>query len=108
MPDIRTCASLEEVRGEIDRIDRALVALVAERGAYVRQAAGLKRSAADVPAPQRVEQVIARVKAHAQELGADPAVIEATWRALIAAFIDAELKAYRARQQDPVLEPDSP
>lgn len=99
MPTLKTCASLDEVRSEIDRIDRQIVGLLAERGGYVRQAAGLKKSAEEVPAPQRVEQVIARVKAHALELGADPTVIEATWRALIAAFIESELQAYRARQQ---------
>ena len=36
------CASLDEVRQQIDRVDRELVALVAERGNFVRQAAGFK------------------------------------------------------------------
>lgn len=91
-PDpIRTCTSLDEVRTEIDRIDGRMLALLAERGAYVRQAAGFKRDAAEVPAPARVAQVLARVRARAAELGADPAVAEATWRAMIAAFIDSEL-----------------
>ena len=30
------------------------------------------------------------MKQLAPEVGADPAVVEATWRAMIAAFIDAE------------------
>lgn len=84
------CASLDEVRQQIDRVDRELVALIAERGHYVRQAAGLKKTAAEIPAPQRVAQVLARVDALARESGADPAVVAATWRAMIAAFIEAE------------------
>ncbi|HSX89614.1 MAG TPA: chorismate mutase, partial [Pseudomonas sp.] len=38
MNDIR-CNSLDEVRVNIDRIDRALVGLLAERGRFVAQAA---------------------------------------------------------------------
>ena len=33
------CHTLEEVRTQIDRLDRQIVTLLAERGAYVAQAA---------------------------------------------------------------------
>lgn len=95
------CTSLDEVRHHIDRLDRQLVALVAQRGAYVAQAARFKKSAGDVPAPQRVEQVIARVTALASELGADKAVVEATWRAMIGAFIHSELQTHAALSAPP-------
>lgn len=85
------CDSLEMVRAEIDRVDRMMLALLAERGAYVKQAARFKTSAADVPAPKRVDRVIANACGIAVELGADPTVAEATWRAMIAAFIQSEL-----------------
>jgi isochorismate pyruvate lyase len=81
--------SLAEVRAEIDRIDRLLVPLIAERGQAVLAAARFK-SFSDVPAPDRVEQVVANVKRLAREHGADERVVEATWRAMIAAFIEAE------------------
>lgn len=102
MTHIAQCASLDEVRSNIDRLDRQLVALIAERGAYVRQAAGFKKTAEEVPAPQRVAQVLAKVDAVARESGAEPAVVEATWRAMIAAFIDSE------RQHQAALHPPSP
>lgn len=102
MTHIAQCASLDEVRSNIDRLDRQLVALIAERGAYVRQAAGFKKTAEEVPAPQRVAQVLAKVDAVARETGAEPAVVEATWRAMIAAFIDSE------RQHQAALHPPSP
>jgi len=85
------CDSLEEVRSEIDRIDRAIVGLLAERGGFVKQAAYFKKSSADVRAPQRVEQVINKVVELSKELGADPVVTEAVYRAMINAFIEAEL-----------------
>lgn len=90
------CESIEQVRANIDRIDRQLVALLAERGGYVAQAARFKNSSEEVRAPQRVEQVLARVTALAGELGADPEVTARVYRAMIAAFIEAELAEHRA------------
>lgn len=86
--------NLEEVRREIDQIDRQLVELVAQRGACISEAARFKSSAEEIPAPQRVEQVLSRVTALAAEIGADPGVVEATWRAMIAAFIQAERRLH--------------
>lgn len=91
---IETCASIEEVRTNIDRIDRIIVEMLAERGGYVKQAAQFKKSVDDVKAPQRVEQVISKVKALSLELGADPSVAEQVYRAMIAGFIKAELKEH--------------
>jgi isochorismate pyruvate lyase len=86
-----TCNSLEDVRSNIDRIDRDIVALLAERGSYVKQAAKFKKTSDDVKAPQRVEQVINKVVGLSCELDANPKVIEAVYRAMISAFIEAEL-----------------
>lgn len=94
--DIITCESLSEVRDHIDRIDRDIVRRLSERGAYVRQAARFKQSQDDVRAPQRVEQVIAKVVALAHELGANTAMTEQVYRAMIAGFINAELSEHAA------------
>jgi isochorismate pyruvate lyase len=96
---VMDCASIEDVRAEIDRIDRGIVALLAEREGYVRQVVRFKQTAEEVKAPQRAEQVIAKVTALASELGADPAVTERVYRAMIAGFIEAELADLAARQQ---------
>ena len=50
------------------------------------QAARFKRTVEDVKAPQRVEQVISKVRALAVESAANPDVTEAVYRAMIAAF----------------------
>jgi isochorismate pyruvate lyase len=90
------CHSLEEVRENIDRVDRQIVGLLAERGGYVQQAARFKKTTDDVKAPQRVEQVIAKVLALSAEVGAMPNVTEAVYRAMISAFIHAELTEHAA------------
>ncbi|MDZ5602700.1 chorismate mutase [Pseudomonas sp. RP23018S] len=94
--DAITCTCLEEVRQHIDRIDCDLVALLAERGGFVTQAAAFKKTTDDVRAPARVEQVIAKVRALAEASGASPTVVEAVYRAMIAAFIEDELNTHAA------------
>ena len=94
------CNSLEEVRERIDQIDRAMVDLIAQRGDFVAQAARFKKDSADVRAPARVEQVIAKVRALADERGASAAVVEQVYRAMIAAFIEEELRTHAALSAD--------
>lgn len=92
------CKSLDEVRANLDRIDRVMIGLIAERGRYVREAARFKSSEDAVRAPARVEQVIAKVRAHAEVLGSDPRIAETVYRAMIDAFIQAELEDWRAQR----------
>ncbi len=96
---VQQCTSLDQVRENIDRLDAQIVALIAEREAYVRQAPQFKRTPDDVRAPARAEQVVARVKRLAAEQGADPRVVEQVYRAMIAAFIALELDDHARRQQ---------
>jgi aspartate racemase len=94
--------SLEEVRGCIDGLDRAIVTLLALRGEQVAAAARFKKDSEEVKAPQRVEQVIAKVRALAHVSGANAEVVERTYRAMIEAFIDAELAEHdRLRHPSP-------
>ncbi|HJR27071.1 MAG TPA: chorismate mutase [Pseudomonas sp.] len=90
------CTSIEEVRQHIDHIDRDVVALLARRGNLVTQAAAFKKTTDDVRAPARVEQVISKVRAIANDSGASPDVVERVYRAMISAFIDEELKTHSA------------
>jgi isochorismate pyruvate lyase len=89
-----TCTSIEDVRQHIDHIDRDIVTLLTRRSKLVTQAASFKKTTDDVRAPNRVEQVIAKVRAMANETGASPDVVEQVYRAMIAAFIDEELKVH--------------
>jgi isochorismate pyruvate lyase len=91
--------SLADVRENIDRLDQAIIQLMAERAIYVEAAARFKTSRADVEAPKRVEQVIVKVRALAETAELSPVVAEATYRAMIQAFIEVEHSAFEARQQ---------
>lgn len=84
---------LAGVRAAVDALDDEVVALLARRERLVRAAGRLKADAAAVRSPDRVEQVVARVRALAGEHGASPVVVERVYRAMIAAFVDLELAA---------------
>ncbi len=70
------CKDINEVRVNIDRIDREIVKLISQRSGYVSQAAGFKKTEEDVRAPKRAEEVIARVRSLAEFEGIDPDIVE--------------------------------
>lgn len=88
------CVDMGELRAAIDALDAELVALLAKRFAYIDRAADLK-FAAGLPAriPERVEQVIQNIRAHAQDQGLDPDLLDGIWRVIIEASIAREAKA---------------
>jgi len=57
----KCCETLAEVRENIDRIDRQILTLMAERGQYVAEAGRFKANPAAVSDPARVEAIIAKV-----------------------------------------------
>jgi len=84
------CRNLEEVRTQIDSLDRAIVSMIAHRGLYVQQAAAFKHSDADVEDPFEGHPGIARFARLAGELGADAALTAKIYRTMIAHFIESE------------------
>jgi isochorismate pyruvate lyase len=86
----KCCQTLGEVRDNIDRLDRQIIAAMAERGKYVAEAGRFKKDPSAVSAPARVEAIVARVRKMAEEDGLAPDVAEKSYRAMIAAFEDYE------------------
>lgn len=89
------CESLEQAREKIDALDKALIEIIATRQFYVDQAVRFKKSVQDVQSPERVEQVIQKVRTQAIELGTDPDLVEHLYREMIQRFIQRELKEIR-------------
>lgn len=92
-------SSLEEVRTNIDRIDRQIVALLAERQYFVKNAAQFKKSTDDVKAPARVEAVITKVRNLAAESNLDPEIAETIYRTMIDCFINNELNEFQNKNK---------
>ena len=87
---------MTEVRAEIDRVDNALVDLIAERFGYVERAWQLKLEARqEANVPWRNQQVFDKVRARAAEKGLPPDLVEALWRQMIGWFIQYEEEKLR-------------
>jgi isochorismate pyruvate lyase len=84
---VTECNSLDDVRTNIDALDRQIVALLAERTTYVEAAARFKAQKALVVDPPRIEDVIAKVRHRATEHGMNPDLAETIYRAMIDAYI---------------------
>ena len=87
---VTPCDSLADVRANIDRLDRAIVALLAERAGYVTQAAGFKQTRGAVVDVPRIEEIVTKVRALAAQHATDPDLVERIYRAMIDAFIAYE------------------
>lgn len=94
------CATLADVRANIDRLDDEIVRLIAERAMYVKDAARFKRDAFQVSAPARQAQVFEKVRQLAERHDRGFAnldhVVDATYRAMVAAFIANEQTYFNA------------
>lgn len=78
------CPSMRELRAQIDKLDRHLIEMLVTRASYIDRASQLK-PAEGLPAriPDRVEEVVHRVRARSDALGLDPELAERLWRILI-------------------------
>ena len=92
------CKTLAEVRAGIDRIDRELVRLIAERSGFVRRAAELKGSRDEILDPVRIAAILADIRREAEQLGLPPEVAEETFRAMIDHFVAYEYREFDRRK----------
>ena len=77
--------ALEELRAEIERVDRELIALMAQRHAIVREVGACKRASGQaVLDPAREAAVVARAGALARDAGLPDDDVRALFRGLIA------------------------
>lgn len=90
---------MADVRREIDRIDRQLVRLMAERLRYIEEAARIKPTRDAVRDEARIEDVVAKVLAEAERQNLSAAVAEPVWRLLIERSIAHEFEKFDARRR---------
>jgi isochorismate pyruvate lyase len=93
-PSPKAVATLADLRHEIDALDSELVALLAKRQRCVERVIEIKR-AKNLPAriPERIDEVLARVRALAQQEKLEPDLAVALWREMIEQFIAYEERA---------------
>jgi len=92
--DPAECTSMVEVRQGVDALDRALVALLAERQRYMDAAARIKPNRDAVHDDARIEDVVAKVLASAEQQHLSPMIAEPVWRLLVDRCIAYEFSVY--------------
>ncbi len=93
------CIDMQDIRREIDRIDREVIAQLGLRYQYVQAAAQFKTSAATVRAPERFQAMLQQRRNWAEEAGLAPDIIEKMYKDLVHYFIEEEMKAWKAETQ---------
>ncbi|MCG2663845.1 chorismate mutase [Brevundimonas sp.] len=88
------CPSRAEVRQGVDALDRALVALLAERQRYMEAAARIKPDRDAVFDQARIDDVVAKVLTAAETHDLAPEIAEPVWRLLIDRCIAHEFAIY--------------
>jgi isochorismate pyruvate lyase len=93
------CATMPELRDQIDRLDRSLVRLLSERQRYIERAAEIKSDRAAVRDEARIADVIDKVRDEAGRAGLRTEIAEPVWRVLIDCSIAYELKRFDEKAQ---------
>jgi isochorismate pyruvate lyase len=88
------CQSMNDVRREIDRLDRALVKLLAERLTYIERAGHIKTDRTKVRDEARIADVLEKVKAACAREAFPNTIAEPVWRTLMNGCIAHEFDVF--------------
>ena len=94
IPPVVYCATMPEVRVQIDALDDVLVPLLVQRISYMSQAARIKQDVNQVRDESRIQAIVDRVRQQALEGGGEPDVVEAIYRGMMEACIAFEHREF--------------
>nr|ACN22480.1 hypothetical protein [Klebsiella oxytoca] len=86
---------MDDIRAEIDLIDRAVVNLIGKRYQYVLSAAKFKTSATAVRAPERFKAMLEKRREWAEQDGLNADAIEQLFSNLVNHFIEEEMQRWK-------------
>ena len=90
------CKDMQDIRREIDRIDRALVRILAERLTYIERAGHIKQDRNKVRDEWRINDVLSKVKASCEREDFPFTIAEPVWRRLMDGCIAHEFDVFDA------------
>jgi len=92
MKNPEDCASIHDIRNEIDAIDEQVIEMIGKRLQYVKGIVRFKKDEEDILARKRYGEVLVARREWAVKQGIDPDVIESMYKSLIAYFIKVQKK----------------
>ncbi|MCF2948775.1 isochorismate lyase [Paraglaciecola aquimarina] len=90
------CTGMEDIRAEIDKMDRDIIAILGKRFEYVKSAAKFKTSETSVRAPERFKSMLEQRRTWASAAGLSPDAIEKMYRDLVNHFIKEEMTKWES------------
>lgn len=94
---------INELRAEVDLVDRQIVELIGMRTGLVKRIGALKSPVAGVRDPAREEEVLGRVRAAAGMKGADPDMVEDIYRYMISRYVQLQEENLNIRPDKRIL-----
>jgi isochorismate pyruvate lyase len=88
------CRSMTDIRREIDRLDRALVRLLAQRLTYIERAGHIKTDRTKVRDEARIADVLSKVEASCAREIFPYKIAEPVWRTLMNGCIAHEFEVF--------------
>jgi len=89
------CENMNDIRIEIDAIDKNVISLLGERFEYVKAASAFKTSETSVRAPERFETMLKQRRDWAKQEGLNADAIEKMYRDLVNHFIAEEMAKWK-------------
>jgi len=93
--ELKNCNSLDEVRDEIDEVDKQIIKLIAQRKDYVKQAAKFKNTIDEIKADDRVDDVLNKVRHQALSMSLSPNLVAELYRLMIDDMVETEIAQFR-------------
>lgn len=90
------CTSADEIRNEIDRIDRQIISLFAERHKYIEEIVKYKHDEDSIVAQERKDEVINQRKKWAADGGLNPETFKEIYTLLVESNIRHEMKILKS------------
>ena len=92
---LKKCETLIDIREEIDKVDEKIVELIAHRNDYIKQIAHFKNSIEEIKSPDRVEDIVSRVRTKAIALNLSPNLINDIFIRMIDGMIESEIAEFK-------------
>ncbi len=94
---IRQHCSMNDLRQDIDQLDRKIVELLSIRQGFMEQAARIKQDRDTIRDEARIEDVVSKVLHHGEKVGANTDMVEKIYRDMIEWSINYEMGVFEAK-----------
>jgi len=99
MSSPKDCRNIQEIRAEIDRIDKEIITALAERLEYVIEATKFKPDIESVLAPDRHEDMLKQRMKLVTKLKLNPEMVENVYKILLDYYKQKQLQLWKERQK---------